>query len=108
MIRTSFWGLISLTVPLPENQAPKTSGLTPVRALRVAASLARPVIRMSRIGGGSIEVLTSPASWAATIASATARRAASSLASTAGGIGGGVASAAAEADGDVAGDADAS
>ena len=55
---------------------------------KVRMSVARPVIRMSRIGGGSIEVSTSPASWAATIASATALRAASILAWTSGGIGG--------------------
>ena len=43
-------------------------------------------MRISRIGGGSIEVSTSPASCAATMASATAcSGAASSLASTSGG-----------------------
>ena len=56
--------------------------------LSFCLSVARPVIRMSRIGGGSIEVSTSPASWAATIISATALRAASILAWTSGGIGG--------------------
>src|SRR5262249_44813071 len=92
-------GLMSLSLPWSLNQAPKTSGLTPVLALSVASSLARPVMRMSRIGGGLIVVLTRPASSAATIASATARRAASSLASTSGGTGGTGASVAADVSG---------
>ena len=97
MIRTSFCGLISrppsasLALPWPVNQAPKTSGLTPIRSaaafLSSRKSVARPVMRRSRIGGWLIDVSTRPASSAATTNSATALRAASSLASTSGVIG---------------------
>ena len=73
-------------LPKPVNQAPKTSGLTPVLAFRVASSVARPVRRMSRIGGGEMDDFTSPASSAATINSATAFCAAASLALTSAGI----------------------
>ena len=97
MIRTSLCGLISrpprasLALPWPVNQAPKTSGLTPMRSAAAffssRRSVARPVIRRSRIGGWLMDVSTRPASSAATTSSATALRAASSLASTSGVIG---------------------